>query len=574
MSQTETGSAPVAAPSSSPLPPRATSRARTVVLLLLDAALFVALAYKGIEYALLGLDGVVPLAVGLAVLALAAATLLGFFAVTHARLGVDSRERWWDQLLGMAIVCGGPLALVLSAVTKGYTNVWIPLEWHKIALNVLLMARIAPSGVAVAVGVAVTLAIALARRGRASVLAAIVVLLAWASLSGWFIVYDLGSSKMKAYVIAFVLPLVLGAVAVALGYVRWAMRAAFATALSSQILWIYVGFLPWERLPDPATMDPAITRIYPRAGEDPGFDLQYMREFVLSHDRRFLFTCYGPSSGLVRIDLATHDGRVVEFPGLARYLWSNPERDQILSMDWDKGNFLTFRGDPLGLVRQVNILEQNRIAPWSFAVTPDRIFITFHEQPILAEYERETQAFVRQLAMRDLGLTRFRSGLLKVLADPTTGHLFAELGMTDRGDHFLLLEVDPASFTIVDKQVLPEGGLDFITVPGKRTLVAASFFSNHFYEYDLAPLRPRRVFEGPLNSRNLVYDPKRDLFYALAFLPGELWAFRYDDPGHVVKRVPIGKKAQSLMLDPVDDVLWAGSQEGVFRIELAKWLAP
>ncbi len=42
----------------------------------------------------------------------------------------------------------------------------------------------------------------------------------------------------------------------------------------------------------------------------------------------------------------------------------------------------------------------------------------------------------------------------------------------------------------------------------------------------------------------------------------------------MVKRVPIGKKAQSLMLDPVDDVLWAGSQEGVFRIELARWLAP
>ena len=72
----------------------------------------------------------------------------------------------------------------------------------------------------------------------------------------------------------------------------------------------------------------------------------------------------------------------------------------------------------------------------------------------------------------------------------------------------------------------------------------------------------------------MLYDPKRDLFYALAFLPGELWAFRYDDPTQIVKRVPIGKKAQSLMLDPVDDVLWAGSQEGVFRIELAKWLAP
>ena len=39
-----------------------------------------------------------------------------------------------------------------------------------------------------------------------------------------------------------------------------------------------------------------------------------------------------------------------------------------------------------------------------------------------------------------------------------------------------------------------------------------------------------------------------------------------------MKRIPIGKKAQSLMLDPVDDVLWAGSQEGIFRVDLASWL--
>lgn len=548
------------------------SRVSSAAMLASDAALFVVLAYKGVEYALLGIDGVVSRPLGAAVFLGAIAVLMGHFYVTHGRLGAISRETWIDQLLGIAAILSGPALLVLSRVTKGYTNVWIPLEWHKIALNLLLMARIAPGGLVATLAVTALLALALARRSRGMAALACAVLLGWAGLSGWFIVFELGSSKMKAYVIAFVVPLVIGAIAIPLGYLRWAMRATFATALSSQILWIYVGFLPWGSAAHPKVDDPAITHVYPRPGAAPDFDLQYMREFVLSHDRRFLFTCYGPSSGLVRVDLATHEARVLEFPGLARYLWSNPARDEILSMDWDKGNFLVFEGDPLRIVRQVNVLEQGRIAPWSFAVTPERIFITFHELPILAEYERDTQAFVRQLSMRDLGLTRFRSGLLKVLHDPTTGHLYAELGMTDRHDRFLLLEVDPATLTVVDKQVLPEGGLDFITIPGKRTLVAASFFSDRFYEYSLAPLRPLRSFRGPLNSRNLLFDPKRELFYALAFLPGELWAFEYGDPTRIVKRIPIGKKAQSLMLDPVDDVLWAGSQEGIFRVDLASWL--
>ena len=86
-----------------------------------------------------------------------------------------------------------------------------------------------------------------------------------------------------------------------------------------------------------------------------------MRELVLSPDRRFLYTIFGPSSGIVRIDLEQDDVHVLTVHGLSRYLWPDFENNEIVTVDWDVGDFLVFSADPFARARRVNLLEGKRL---------------------------------------------------------------------------------------------------------------------------------------------------------------------------------------------------------------------
>lgn len=557
-------------PQAASLPAPERSIHASALTLVVDAALFAAIAYKITELLLLGNEGVISPAFAYPAAALLYAVPPTLFRIQR-RLGLaPSRERVLDQIAGLFLCTLPPVVLALSPTSKGFSNAWLPLEWHKVPPNLLLMARISLPETLIGIGVLVVLGYALAARSKLGPAVFIAVLAAWAVFNAYHVDHSLGSNKAAAYRIAFVFPCALGAGLALVGLKRWGARLAAVGASGSLIFWHYVGVLP----PRPPTMEPVpagFTRFYPHDGVPTAFPLSHMRDYVITPDRRFLFTCYGPASGLSRIDLATGEAKIIEVHGLARYLWLDPSGTEILTMDWDSGDFLKFSTEPFAITQQVNILENPRIAPWDFAVAGDRVYVTFHEHPVLAEFDRATIRLTRELRFDEQGFTKFHAGLLKVAYDDASGMLYAELGMTDAGNRFLLVQVDPATMTVRQKAVLPEGGLDFVIIPSKKRIVAASFFSDHFYEYSTEPLELVRTFEGPLNSRNVVFDARRDLFYSLAFMPGELWALDYAS-GTVLRRHDIGAKAQSLMLDAEKDELYFGSAQGGYKIALPAWL--
>ncbi len=559
---------------SSPPAPGAAAPVRSLhasaATLVLDAVVFAVVAYKITELVLLGNEGVIERsrAYPLAALLFCVPPLL--FRLERRLALAPSRERLLDQIVGLVLCTAPPVILALSPTSKGFSNAWLPLEWHKVPPNLFLMARISWPQALLGLAVLLALGYALAARAKLGRVVFIVALVAWAAFNAYHVDHGLGSNKAAAYRIAFVVPCGLGAALALVGLKRWAARLTGVGACGSLIFWHYVGVLP-PRAATLSPVPPGFARFYPHDGVEPAFPLSHMRDYVVSPDRRYLFTCYGPASGLARIDLATGETRIIEVHGLARYLWLDPSGSEILTMDWDSGDFLTFSTEPFAITRTVNILEGQRIAPWDFAVAGDRIYVTFHEHPILAEYDRATLRLERQLAFDEAGFTRFHAGLLNVSYDESSGMLYAQLGMTDANDRFLLVQVDPATMTVRQKAVLPQGGLDFVVLPSKGRIVAASFFSDRFYEFSIQPLALTRTFRGPLNSRNLVFDARRDLIYSLAFMPGELWALDYST-AEPIERLDIGGKAQSLMLDVERDQLYFGSAQGGYRIDLRQWL--
>ena len=537
-----------------------------------DAVLFVVLIYKAVELSLLGLDHVLATTPALCAAAGCVVGAVVQFVAQHRYRWFTSRERLWDQILGALVPVAVVLALFLAPARKGFSGAWIPLEWHKIPPNLELMASIARDETVVGIGLFLVLIQGLIHPNRIRRYVTFSLLIAWAEINTVLAAQMPATHKVVGYLVAFASPPLLALAFTAMGFQRWAARAVLAGACGSLIFWHYTGLLPIQLTKTPIEQRIGYERIYPSVGEPADFPLDYMREIVLSEDRQHLFTCFGPSSGIVRIDMNTAQAHVIGVHGLARYLWQDPARHEIWTLDWDSGDLLTFSGDPFVRTRISNILAGPRIAPWSFAVSPDRVYVTFHEHPILAEFDRETGEFLRQIDMKEIGLTRFNAGLLKVARDESTGMLFVELGMTDTRDRFLLAKIDPVTMSVVDTAELPEGGLDFLLLSEKNRLITVSFFSNQLYEFQLAPLQLVRTLTGPLNSRNIVWEPKRNLLIALAFLPGELWAIDYRT-GIPLKRERVGRKAQSLLMDVEQDRVLIGSGAGVHSVNLTKWLA-
>lgn len=550
--------------SSDPHPSR---QGRARLALALESACFTAVLYKAGDHCLLLRDGAEPWSRGVPMLLLYLLAIALIHAASRPALKLLSRERLVDEYLVAFLLLAFVVGLSLRTPVKGETGLWIPLEWHKIGRNIQLAAAVSPGGAIFLFGAwLVTLSgLTGASRSRSHL-----VLISSASAIGIAAALMPAGEKLIIYFTAFGLPLLFASAAIHIGWLRWGNRLALVGAIGNLIFLNYMGVLPFT-VPNDLPALPGVTRIYPVLARSPDVPMGFIRDLHVDEARRLGFASYGPACGLARFNLDT--GQLVLHPteGLVRYLWTEDSIPTLMAVDWDRGEFLELDKASFETTRKVDLVEGSRVSPWFFAVSEDRVFISFHEAPILAAYARDSLELLAERRFRDLGITRFNSGLLKVTYLPQPHRLFAELGMVDSGDTFRILELDPHDLSITRWAVLPEGGLEIIAVPERNSLIAASFFSNRLYEFDLESLNLKRILEGPLNSRNLAFDERRGLLYALAFLPGKLYVLDFESGGHVAT-VGIGRKPQSMVFRPDTDRLYVGSEDGIYQIELEPFL--
>jgi hypothetical protein len=212
-----------------------------------------------------------------------------------------------------------------------------------------------------------------------------------------------------------------------------------------------------------------------------------------------------------------------------------------------------------------------RRVPMSFLVGRERAYVVYTELPGVAEVDLASGAILRTLSFRDVGLTRYRSGAWDAVGDPDQRFLVVQVGAVDEAGRYLLVRVDLETMSVVATGEVPDGGLAILWVPERNAVFTAGFFTDRVFEFDATTLALRRTLVGPLNVRAMAYDARRDLLLAIAFLPGELWAMRYGD-GVAVTRERVGNKSMSLALDAPADRLYLGSEDGVFRVDLATFL--
>lgn len=537
--------------------------------LLADACVFGLTLYKGIEYTLLYADNVI----GVARLALWLAGVFGVMAALRAGWVRRFGGRIFPSLIIEIAACGAFMyaLFALSGVqrkTQSFT--WLALEWHKLLDNHWLLVRITPwFALLLAAAAAGSIWLVAARR-RAWLLIALASTIAL-TMHQCLIMAKKGT--LGIYIVMYVMPLVAAALAGAFRQQRAAARAIVLAAASLILLWHYIGWAPVTLDTGFARMS-GVEKIYPRQGREPEFPLGFFRDFQVDDAQRYLFTAYGPTSGMIRLDLKTGGLKIIKTTDeLVRYIDLVPERREFFALDWMSQDMLTMSMDTMKILRRENVCfdKKQMYVPLFFMDRGDRMYATYSERPGVAEYALRPLRLRRSINFRRSGLTRFRSGVWKAAIDPKRDKLFVELGMTDLRDRFLIARIDLKTFKVDGTAELPEGGLELTAIPEKRRIIATSFFSDKLYEFDMDTMKQTRVLRGPVSCRNLVYDSRRNLLIGTGFLNGDFRIIDFQTERTLV-RARVGNKAASLFLTPGGDTLYLGSARGIFRVDMERFL--
>jgi hypothetical protein len=541
-----------------------------VLWLLGDACVFALALFKGVEYSLLHMEGLVSragLGAGLGL-------MLGALAALRWSWARRSGARMWPGLAVEWAAAGGAcLALArLSLIqNKAQSFAWLPLEWHKLLDNHWLLVRVTPT-FALALAALVVLGVWLfvgRRRGWLLFGTAAAVVLTYYQCT---IMAKQGT--LGVYLVMYVFPLLLVGIAAAARCARMGARTLVLAAASLILLWHYIGWAPVIRDKSFEKM-PGVERIYPLQGQAPEFPLAFFRDFQVDPQGQFLYTAYGPTSGIVRLDVQTGAVRVLRTHAeLVRYIDLVPERNTFFALDWMNADMLTLGMDTMQIQERENVYfeKQQLYVPVFYIEDGPRMLATYSERPGVAEFSLYPLKLKRWINLREQGVTGFRSGVWKAALDPAANKLFVEAGMVNLRDEFLLLRIDLDTFTIDGAAVLPQGGLELTVVPRARRIIATSFFSDRLYEFDMDTMKRTRVLRGPRSCRNLVYDANRDLLIGTGFLDGELRVIDFKS-GNTITRAAVGNKAASLYITPDSADLYLGSSWGVFRVRLNEFLA-
>ena len=536
-------------------------------LLIADAAVYWAALYYCARLTFFFRDGVIGGGMRLAGPALVVAVvMLGLAAKPY--LG----QRWKHVLFMDAaafLFIGAWLPWKFSGVAtaKGLSFAWAAIEWMKLPGNVLLMFRIDPITFVVFWCVVIGL-VWFMNSGRRAVPASIIVV-----FSALYSVQLLGMEagvRLPAYFF-FVIALIAALVAGVRGHLRAFARLLIIDSTFLLIFLFYVGVIPVVQGPQPGA-DAGFRRIYPAQGARAEFPLKFLRDMHAEPSAGYLYTAYGPTSGIVRVDIKSGRADIVHNPGIVRVLWTRPEMKLLYALDWQYADFYRIRKKDFKILSKIDIHDHVLITPMSYVVEKGKLYVVSTDLPALTRFDLKTMKKEARIDFRKQKLTGFRSGAWKCVADRERGKLFVEMGPVDLRGRYRMVRVDLETFTVEKTAYLPEGGLELTLVPWANEILVPAFFSEKIYVLNRDTLEVKRTLTGPLTCRNLVPDSQRRVLYATSYTRGDLMAIEFRT-GKILSRVPVGRKPSSLAYDPDTDKLFLGSGRGIFEISVKKFLS-
>ncbi len=486
-------------------------------------------------------------------------------AMRNAVQDIFFTQKWLLTII-VAIIC--PYLITIHTPKKGFSLLWVPLEWYKLPQNMKLCIMVAPEIVALFIFFQF-LSITAFTFGKRK-LSLVMVLSTFMLISVKLITMQAGIGRTLFYMLFFCLPFLFACFGIFKNWARFFVRSLAVATCGVLILAFYTGLLPLTNNAEISSA-PGVQKIYPARNDKSIFPLTYMRHIFVNKDETQAFVSYGPTSGIVKIFPETGKAKALRGLGLVRYFYTRDESPFIFAIDWIHAEWLIIDKNKFKLADSRNILDRTLIVPMNFIVTDKNVFVVSTEYPALTKFRRTPWEKLAQISFKKSGLTKFNSGAWIAAYDEKKKQIFVEMGMVDLSNAFVVAQIDAETMRIKKTLHLPEGGLELLSIPEKRSLILGSFYSHNLYEISMDTLTVKRIIKGPLTCRNIVYDAKRNLLYGLSFSHGDFWVIDYAT-GKCLKRITCGKKPSVMFLSENKKHLYFGSTAGIYKINLDAFL--
>ena len=292
---------------------------------------------------------------------------------------------------------------------------------------------------------------------------------------------------------------------------------------------------------------------------------------------RYLYQSSGPALGMAKIgsDREFFATDPIQYHGTIRYFWTGttptPEIVGQLTtstaklLDLSEGAFFSSSG------RSRSRRPASRGCPTASPRTPRATASTSRSRT------RPAWASTISPPMKSCGRSTFwKSGLMtlataaaRIAVEPRSGQIFVSFGMVDEEMHYKVVRIDPETFTIQDQLTIDHTGDNFILAPEINRAFDAVFYSGEIREMELFPrLRFIRNIPGPVCSRSMAFDSRRNYLYATSMVTGEFLVIDARR-GTTLYRTYLGNKADNVTFQPQLDRVYISCGRGIYLFDPA-----
>lgn len=467
-------------------------------------------------------------------------------------------------------VIGFPWKPVLDT---GYSNNWIPMDWHRLYLNLYIMWHASPA-VFLAVTALFLCAVWFKARFRARYTWVISVLYLAIFVGMTSQAYKVENyprhSTLHHFNVALIPVILVGL----LPFSLWFGRILIGAHVLLIMTLFYFGLSPpplTAHEPDSALF----RRIFPGKHPDPRILLTFTRQGVVDREGTYLYQSFGPTSGIAKINVATGDvvGDPIQIRGLIRFFWTDWDSAYIIGANYISFDVHIIDKEPFALRKQWNLQhDEHPNSPFAVDVLParDRFYIVYYEFGGIGEYALSDFRAIRKLYFKEAGISKYLTGGYQIAVDRQREKILVPIGIVDEQNRYKLLRIDAATLKVEDEVLYDGAGMGFVFVPEINRAFNTTFYGNDIYEFEIYPkLRIVKKVQGPYCSKSIQYDAVRDRLYASSFATGELFVLDRAT-GETLYKVFIGNKAENVYLHTLLDRLYVSSSSGIYELDLKK----
>ncbi len=550
--------------------------ARTLVpaLIAADALATVALAHRGIDRLLLGISDALPLgeAAASATLSLGGAAVLGVVAERLCGRSTTprTRGRWWEAFAALA-------GTALVAVLLGEHFIPLPValanltwDWHALVGNLDACMHVSRDLAKGALALWLSLVWALALDGTVARSWARAMLVTWGvgAVALVFLAPELRAVRPLAALLAL-LPLLALALAES-GRRHGAARLALAAALLTFVGIHTSGLAPLGS----RGRDTALAQVLRIAPTDPGATLP-VAALALSPDGRLLAAALGSDEGLAQIDLESGQTALLGLGAAVAALAVDARTGTLAARAPENRILLSLRLEPLTILRSVLVPGHPMGSLRAMAARSGRVLLANRPGAGLDEYGLDTLSFVAEHPLASTADAALNYVATQLAADPTTGAWYAAVTSVESAGDRQLTRIEPGRNG--KRITAPIAGADALAVAPQPNGASRVFVANArtgvVQALDGDTLALMREARGPVDVRALAWEPRRQVLLAMGRMSRQLAAIDLR-LGRAIKSSALGAVPRAMVLDAQHDRVLVGDDDGVFAIELPRWLYP